>query len=105
MGLRLRCSGCRFSPPRRSTVCVGMAMPFSAMNIRTRCGLGPTESYSFIVFAPRFCFWQSCFGGGVAAFEQTAGPFVKPGRWASAVVELVEVAHRLHDRLEIRARV
>jgi hypothetical protein len=40
----------------------------------------------------------------LTAFEQTAGPFVKPMRHASGVVELVEIAHRLHDRLEIRPR-
>jgi glutathione S-transferase len=43
-GLRLRCSACRFSPPRRSTVCLGISMPFSAMNIRTMRGFGPIES-------------------------------------------------------------
>jgi hypothetical protein len=34
----------RFSPPRRSTVCFGISMPFSAMNMRTMRGLGPIES-------------------------------------------------------------
>ena len=60
----------------------------------------------------------------LTAFEQTVGAFVKPGRNGvafsseldtgsreenaskkSGVVELVEVAHRLHDRFEIRARI
>ena len=43
-GLRRRCASCRFSPPRRSTVCFRMSMPFSAMNMRTMRGLGPIES-------------------------------------------------------------
>ena len=35
--------GRRFSPPIRSTSCLAMSRPFSAMNMRTTCGLGPTE--------------------------------------------------------------
>src|SRR5260221_9097393 len=30
----------------------GTSRPFSAMNIRTMCGLGPPELYNFIVFLP-----------------------------------------------------
>src|SRR5690242_20551546 len=46
-------------------------------------------------------FWANDYA---AVFEQIAGSAVKPGQ-TSAVVELVEVAHRLHDRLEIGPRV
>jgi hypothetical protein len=41
----------------------------------------------------------------LAAFEQTAGPFVKRMSNTSGVFEHVEVAHRLHGRLEIRSRI
>jgi hypothetical protein len=46
-----------------------------------------------------------CVSIVLAAFEQTAGPFVKRMASASRGVALVEIARRLHDRLEIRARI
>jgi hypothetical protein len=44
MRVTLEVFGFAISPLRRSIACFGISMPFSAMNMRTMRGFGPTES-------------------------------------------------------------
>jgi hypothetical protein len=64
-------------------------MPFSAMNIRTTRGFGPTESYNFMVFSPWFLVEAWLLG----AVEQATAGFVK---WADHIFALPNVIQESH---------